>query len=151
VAYFASEQDVYDHIGRSVLEITRDAELAPRLAAMDSGLQSRYRDPAATVTVSARPGAGVTVEFGSTATVPEIVFEAEADRAHEFWLGVLDLTVALALDQSRASGPVHRILELVPVLEPFRARYRARVEAEGRPELLAPLRGAVAAVPVGSA
>ena len=39
----------------------------------------------------------------------------DADTAHRFWLGKVNVTVALARGQMKAKGPVAKILKLVPL------------------------------------
>ena len=41
----------------------------------------------------------------------------DADTAHRFWLGKVNVTVALARGQMKAKGPVAKILKLVPLVE----------------------------------
>jgi hypothetical protein len=60
----------------------------------------------------------------------------EADTAHRFWLGKVNVTVALARGQMKAKGPVAKILKLVPLVKPVFPRYRAQLEAAGRNDLL---------------
>ncbi len=57
----------------------------------------------------------------------------EADTAHKFWLGKVNVTVALARGQMKAKGPVAKILKLVPLVKPVFPRYRAMLE-RGRAE-----------------
>ena len=49
---------------------------------------------------------------------PEIVMSMEADTAHKFWLGKVNVTMALAKGQMKAKGPVAKILKLVPLVKP---------------------------------
>ena len=49
---------------------------------------------------------------------PEVVMSMEADTAHRFWLGQVNVTTALARGQIKASGPVAKILKLVPLTKP---------------------------------
>ena len=49
---------------------------------------------------------------------PEVVMSMEADTAHRFWLGKVNVTVALARGQIKAKGPVAKILKLVPLTKP---------------------------------
>jgi hypothetical protein len=60
----------------------------------------------------------------------------DADTAHRFWLGQVNITVALARGQIRARGPVAPVLRLVPLIEPAYGRYRAQLEAAGRDDLV---------------
>ena len=76
------------------------------------------------------------VDFGDTAMEPEVVMTMEADTAHRFWLGKVNVTVALARGQMKARGPVAKILKLVPLVKPVFPRYRAQLEQQGRQDLL---------------
>ena len=67
---------------------------------------------------------------------PEVVMTMEADTAHRFWLGKVNVTVALARGQMKAKGPVAKILKLVPLTKPIFPRYRALLEQDGREDLL---------------
>ena len=59
-----------------------------------------------------------------------------ADTAHRFWLGQVNITVALARGQIKAKGPVAKILKLVPLAKPVFPRYQAELEAQGRDDLI---------------
>jgi hypothetical protein len=60
----------------------------------------------------------------------------DADTAHRFWLGKVNVTVALARGQISARGPVAKILKLVPLVEPVRTRYEAALQEAGRDDLV---------------
>ena len=64
---------------------------------------------------------------------PEVVMSMEADTAHRFWLGKVNVTVALARGQIKAKGPVAKILALT---KPVFPRYKAQLEAQGREDLV---------------
>jgi putative sterol carrier protein len=76
------------------------------------------------------------VDCGDTSLEPEVVMTMEADTAHRFWLGQVNVTVALARGQIKAKGPVAKILKLVPLTKPIFPRYRRIIEEGGRPDLL---------------
>jgi hypothetical protein len=59
----------------------------------------------------------------------------EADTAHRFWLGKVNVTVALARGQMKAKGPVAKILRLVPLAKSAFPRYRTMLEDAGRADL----------------
>jgi hypothetical protein len=60
----------------------------------------------------------------------------DADTAHRFWLGKVNVTVALARGQMKAKGPVAKILKLVPLVKPVFPRYRKMLEEGQRQDLL---------------
>ena len=66
---------------------------------------------------------------------PEVTMTMAADTAHEFWLGQVNVTVALARGQIKAKGPVAKILKLVPLAKPAFPRYKAQLEEQGRADL----------------
>jgi putative sterol carrier protein len=67
---------------------------------------------------------------------PEVVMTMDADTAHRFWLGKVNVTVALARGQMKAKGPVAKILKLVPLTKPIFPRYHKQLEDQGRQDLL---------------
>ena len=67
---------------------------------------------------------------------PEVVMTMDADTAHRFWLGKVNVTVALARGQMKAKGPVAKILKLVPLVKPVFPRYRKMLEESQRRDLL---------------
>jgi putative sterol carrier protein len=75
------------------------------------------------------------VDFGVTELQPEVVLAMDADTAHRFWLGKVNVTTALARGQISARGPVAKILKLVPLVPPVRTRYESQLQAAGREDL----------------
>jgi hypothetical protein len=73
-----------------------------------------------------------------------------ADTAHLFWLELVNPTVALARGEIKAKGPVEKILQLVPLVEPIFPRYKAHLMEAGRADLIeAAEKAAAAAGPRG--
>jgi hypothetical protein len=137
LAYFKDAQDVYDTIGRLFQDLANDEELAPRFRQANTIVRYEYRNPDAAVTVRLQEGKPGDVDFGESDMEPEVTMSMEADTAHRFWLGQVDVTVALARGQIKASGPVAKILRLVPLTKPVFPRYKAQLEAQGRADLTA--------------
>jgi putative sterol carrier protein len=75
------------------------------------------------------------VDLGPTEMEPEVVMSMDADTAHKFWLGKVNVTVALARGQMKAKGPVAKILKLVPLTKPIFPRYKQQLEDSGRADL----------------
>ena len=136
MAVFSSEQDVYAKIGRMLAEFVADPLLCPQFQRADTIVQYRYTEPEATITVDLRIDGDARVVTGPTDMVPEVVMAMVADVAHEFFLGHVNVTVALARGQITASGPVAKVLKLVPLIRPSFARYSALVEAQDTPASL---------------
>jgi len=135
VPYFKDEQEVYDHLGRLFLDLLADEELAPKFRTANTIVQYRYHNPDSQITVRLIEAEEGQVDLGPTRLEPEVVMTMDADIAHRFWLGKVNVTVALARGQMKAKGPVAKILRLVPLTKPVFPRYRAQLEAAGRSDL----------------
>lgn len=136
LSYFSDAQEVYDTMGKLFRQLAEDEELAPRFRKANTILQYRYSDPDSTITLRLQENQPGDVDFGETEMVPEVEMSMDADTAHRFWLGKVNVTVALARGQIKAKGPVAKILKLVPLTKPVYPRYKALLEADGRTDLV---------------
>ena len=134
--YFKDADEVYAYIGKLFEDLAQDEELSPKFRKANTVVQYRYRNPESVITVSLLDGEDGRVDCGDTDLEPEVVMTMDADTAHRFWLGKVNVTVALARGQMRAKGPVAKILKLVPLTKPIFPRYRAMLEESGRQDLL---------------
>jgi putative sterol carrier protein len=137
LAYFKDADEVYQYIGKLFEDLAEDDELAPKFRKANTVVQYRYREPESIITVQLLEGEDGRVDLGETDMEPEVVMSMEADTAHRFWLGKVNVTVALARGQMKAKGPVAKILKLVPLVKPVFPRYRKMLEDAGRQDLLA--------------
>jgi len=124
---FATANDVYDRIGRVMQELASDPELIPIFQETDTCVRFELHDPESAITVGSRGRGPVRVDFGPSEQEPEVVVSMDADVAHTYLLGELDMTVPLARGQMTAEGPVTKILAVLPIFEPLLPRYRALV------------------------
>jgi len=136
LSYFENADEVYDTIGKLFTELATDEELAPKFRQANTIVQYQHHEPESTITVRLRPDEPTDVDFGDTEMEPEVVMTMEADTAHRFWLGQVNVTTALARGQIKASGPVAKILKLVPLTKPAFPRYKALLESLGRDDLV---------------
>jgi putative sterol carrier protein len=136
VAYFKDASEVYATIGKLFQDLAEDAELAPKFRKANTIVQYQYREPESQITVKLMDGEDGQVDCGPTSMDPEVVMTMDADTAHRFWLGKVNVTVALARGQMKAKGPVAKILKLVPLTKPIFPRYRKLLEDSGRQDLL---------------
>jgi putative sterol carrier protein len=135
LAYFKDAQEVYETIGKLMQDAAADEELAPKFRKANTIVRYDYRDPESAITVRLQEGQPGDVDFGASEMEPEVTMTMEADTAHRFWLGDVNVTVALARGQIKASGPVSKILKLAPLAKPLFPRYKAQLEAQGRADL----------------
>jgi hypothetical protein len=136
VAYFKDEREVYEHLGALFAGLNADPELAPQFRKADTIVQYVYRQPDSQITVKMREGQEGQVDFGPTTLEPEVVMTMDADVAHRFWLGNVNVGFAIARGQIKTKGPVAKVLTLAPLAKMVYPRYRAQLEAAGRRDLV---------------
>jgi len=124
VPYFNDAGEVYEHIGGLLQSLADDRELAAQFRHANTIVRYEYRDPEE-----------IRVDLGPSELEPEVIMSMEADTAHRFWLGKINVTVALARGQIKARGPVAKILKLAPLVKPAFPRYREMLRAAGRADL----------------
>jgi hypothetical protein len=135
LGYFQNDQEVYDTLGKLFEDLRDDAELFPKFQEADTIVRYEFREPDSQITVKMLAGEPGQVDFGPSEMEPEVTMSMEADTAHRFWLGKVNITVALARGQIKAQGPVAKILNLVPLVKPVFPRYEAQLEKQGRADL----------------
>jgi hypothetical protein len=136
MALFKDAQDVYDTIGKLNVDIAADEELGPRFQSANTIVRYELSEPDSAITVRLCEGEPIEVEFGDSEMEPDVTMTMKADTAHGFWLGRVNITVALARGEVKAKGPVAKILRLVPLTKPVFPIYKAQLEAQGRTDLL---------------
>ena len=134
--YFKDADEVYAYIGKLFEDLAEDEQLSSQFNKANTIVQYQYREPESQITGNLIDGEGGQVDCGQTPLEPEVVMTMDADTAHRFWLGNVNVTVALARGQMKAKGPVAKILKLVPLVKPVFPRYRQLLEKNGRQDLL---------------
>ena len=142
MAVFKDYDELHACIGRLYEEVKRDARIAPKIKASQLVIQFRYDEPRAVVTMNAatppsQPGAYFDVVWGDdTGLKPNIEMSMKADLAHQFWLGKVNLIIALSQRQIIAKGPIPKILKLLPAIEPIYEMYPRLLRSIGRSDLV---------------
>jgi hypothetical protein len=136
VGYFRSEQEVYDTMGKLFEGLRDDPELFPKFQQADTIVRYDFSEPSAQITVKMLEGEPGQVDLGPSELEPEVIMTMDADTAHRFWLGQVNVTIALARGQIKAQGPVAKILRLVPLVKPVFPRYEAQLREQDRSDLV---------------
>ena len=136
MALFKDEDEVYATLGKLFTDLADDEVVGAQFRRANTIVRYSYTDPEATITVRLLEGEPTEVDFGESDMEPEVTMTMSADTGHRFWLGGVNVSVALARGEMRAAGPVAKILKLVPLAKPIFPRYRAQLEAQGRIDLI---------------
>ncbi len=105
-------------------------DIGPKLFASKMILKFNYTDPALSITVDLT-GADPAVTFNDTSKKAEVEMGMKADVAHRFWLGKVNLVIALARREMVAKGPIPKILKLLPIIKPAYGYYPKYLEEKG--------------------
>ena len=104
--------------GKLFQDLAVDDELGPKFRKANTIVRYEYPSPDSAITVRLQEDQPGDVDFGESQMEPEVTMTMAADTAHRFWLGQVNITVALARGQIKAKGPVAKILKLVPLAKP---------------------------------
>ena len=97
-------------------------------------LKLNLSDPDSTIAVDF--GNGV-VQFGSDITMDVAVdLEMTADTAHKFWLGKLNVPLAIAKRDIKVHGSVQKVLKLAPLMQPLHEQYQQILKDAGLEEMI---------------
>jgi putative sterol carrier protein len=133
MATFANAQQVYDTIGLFLDQITKDEELRPKFVAADTSFLIQYTDPDCTMLVDCTVDPPVVTMAPDPATETEISLAMAADDGHQFWLGKLNMALALAKSKVKVTGPISKIMKLLPAMRPAFPKYKVFLEERGGP------------------
>lgn len=141
MAIFQNSEQFYDCVGELMERAKVDPEIGPKIAKSKIIIQFVYSDPDAITTVNAKgspsqPGAYVDVYQGKSSLKADIVMSMKADIAHHFWLGKINLVSALAKGDIKATGPIPKILKLLPAVTPLYKQYPELLKEKGLGELI---------------
>ncbi|HZJ28755.1 MAG TPA: SCP2 sterol-binding domain-containing protein [Solirubrobacterales bacterium] len=136
MSYFTDADEVYATLGKLFSNLATDPDLGPRLRRANTTVQFAYRDPESQITIRLDEDAEPRIDLGPTDLAPEVTMTSDADIAHRFWLGRVNITLAMARGEIRAEGPMPKLMALMPITEEVFPRYRAMLAADGRQDLI---------------
>lgn len=133
MAVFASAEEIYQFAGGIFEESFADPQVGEEFAQSGVVLKLHYTEPQAVFTVD-MPNKKVI--YGSEGPKPSVEMFMKADVAHRFWLGKVNVSMALAKGQMRAKGAIPKILKLVPIAKKLFPKYLELLEKAGRQDLI---------------
>lgn len=138
---FQDSKQFYATVGELMDRAKTDPVVGPKIAKSGVILQFRYLNPDAVTTVNAKakptqPGAYVDVIHGPTDLKPDIEMTMQADVAHQFWQGKVNLVEALARKRIILKGNQLKVLGLLPAVEPLYKKYPELLKEKGLEKLI---------------
>jgi len=98
--------------------IKADKGMGPQLLQSRISISFYYREPESRLTIDCRDGQQMIVIVGDTTFKPVVEMYMKGDLAHDFWLGKVNIPLALISGKIAAKGPVNKALALLPVIKP---------------------------------
>jgi putative sterol carrier protein len=132
---FKDAAEVYAYLGKmfeiavsdpQFVEATKDGDLVVRLT---------QTDPDSTILIDF-PGQKVACGDAADCAPSTVELRMSADNSHKFWLGKLNLTLAMAQGKAKMSGSRTKALKLLPLTKPIFAKYEELLRDAGREDLL---------------
>lgn len=133
---FGSTEEIYA-LATPFLERVMETGLNDKLASIGS-FRIVYSDPAARFLLDSTREDGLLVRVGDAAAVDhvDVQLAMSADDGHRLLLGALNIKKSLATRKVKVSGPLIKLLSLLPAFEPIYVEYREYLTEIGRPELV---------------
>ena len=141
MAYFENSRDVYDCIGGLFDWAGTQEELAKRYRATEMIIRLNYTEPDAVLTIDCKnppKRKGVLIDWveGDGGGKADVEFFMKTDVAHRFWLGKVNLLVALTKRDVVAKGPIFKVMKMLPLLKPLYEKYPDILAEKGKSELV---------------
>jgi len=124
--HFTSSDDLQKKLGGFFELLTKDPAIGPKFKESKLIIKFNYKNPELSITADCSLPE-IKLSFNDTVTKPEVEMFMDADTAHKFWLGEVNLVMALARRQMVVKGPIPRVLKLLPVIKPAYAMYKEYV------------------------
>lgn len=136
MSVFKDSKQFYECVGELMDRAKKDPNVGAKIAKSGIIIQFRYTQPDAITTVNAKdkptqPGAFIDVIHGPCNLKPDVTMTMKADVSHAFWHGKVNLVAALAKKDIVATGPIPKILKLLPAVQPLYKVYPALLKEKG--------------------
>lgn len=125
--------EVHRYIGGIFEEVFRDPSLRTAFAKSGVVLKLRFHDPDTVMVVDMVKGE---VRPGDPKEPATVEISTTGDVGHRFWLGQVNISLALMKGEMRAKGPIDKIIKLVPLARQVFPKYREMLARSGRDDLL---------------
>lgn len=137
MAVFSSPQEAESVFGAFMEHVTSDPELRPKFVAAATSFRANYTDPDCTISLVTTVDPPV-VRRGASAKAEQVEVDMfmSSDDGHRFWLGELNIPMALARRKVRVDGQIGKLLKLLPALQPAFAMYRTFLKERGMEDKL---------------
>ena len=130
MGFFKTSEDIKTILGGFFQELVKEEKIRQSLLQSAMVIRFRYEQPDMSITIDSR-GGDIKFLFNSDDSKPDVDMRMNADIAHKFWLGKVNLMMALARRQIIAKGQIPKVLKLLPVVKPAYKMYPVYLKQNG--------------------
>ncbi|MDI9947728.1 MULTISPECIES: hypothetical protein [Rhodococcus] len=129
---FSSTEEAAATLGKFIENVAVDPELKAKWVSSNVAFRMNYTDPELVIVLDASQDPPV-VRQGDAAKASDVEIELfmDTDTGHKFWLGDLNVPMALARRKIKVKGPVGKLLQLLPAMQPAFIKYNEYLAAQG--------------------
>lgn len=133
MSVFTSSDEMYEVFTPFMQSLTTDPVVGKKFSSANTSFRVIHEDPDGVFLLDATVDPPVLyVGADADGRQAEVDLTMSAEDGHKFWLGQLNLPVALARRKIKVSGGVAKLMGLVPALQPAYGLYREHLTAIGR-------------------
>ncbi len=136
MAVFKDSEELKNVLVGFFNKIASDEAIALNFVKSKLIIRFNYREPDLSLTLDMSSGKDLVITVNDKEKVPEVDMDMKADIAHKFWLGKLNLTMAITRRQMVVHGPVPKILAFLPALKPTYQIYKDYLKETGHEDLI---------------
>ncbi|PIU67574.1 MAG: sterol carrier protein [Armatimonadetes bacterium CG07_land_8_20_14_0_80_40_9] len=132
MGYFKDTEEFYSILEPFFNKLKDDPKIGPKVVASGLVIQFQYSEPEAILTIDCPNNK---VIAGECEIKPDVEMSMKSDTAHRFWLGKVNLMMALTKGEMKAKGPIPKIMKLLPIIKGAYAMYKDYLKEKGYEEL----------------
>lgn len=130
MAVFNSTEELYEVMEGLWNWIKTNPEISTELLKSNLIVRFVYKNPDGSLTIDGSDGQELRVTSGDCELKPDVIMQMQSDLAHQFWLGKVNVPVALISGKIVSKGPVNKALALLPVVKPAWQIYPSIADAQ---------------------
>jgi hypothetical protein len=134
---YEDANQLYDCFGALFKKLTDDPKVGSVIAKSGLIIRFNYSDPDCEITIDATREP-IEIFFGACDLKPIVDMSMNADVAHTFWLGKLNLVSALTRGVIVTKGSIPAIMKLLPIISPAFKIYPEVLKEKGLEATIAP-------------
>jgi len=119
---FRDTQHLYKVLGMLFERVVAEPDIHRALVKSGILVQFTFKEPEGKILLDLRKSP-ISIIYDPTGYQPDVEFIQSGDNAHQFWLGELSMTSAVATRKVIAKGSVPKAVALLPAIQPVFSLY----------------------------